>query len=165
MIMPDIPAIRELVPHSGAMVLLDRVVSADDDNLCAEVRIHAASMLADAHGVGAWVGIEYMAQAIAAHAGWKAWQKNQDVKVGFLLGSRKYQAGVSVFALGSVLRVHVHRVLQGENGLGAFDCRIDAVDHAEAIDTVAGAPSLATATVTVFQPDNVNQFLKDGKAG
>lgn len=153
------PAIRTLVPHSGAMVLLDRVVSADDDNLCAEVRIHAASMLADAHGVGAWVGIEYMAQAIAAHAGWKAWQKNQDVKVGFLLGSRKYQAGVPYFALGSVLRVHVHRVLQGENGLGAFDCRIDVMD------AVAGAPSLATATVTVFQPDNVNQFLKDGKAG
>lgn len=159
MTMPDIPAIRELVPHSGAMVLLDRVVSADDDNLCAEVRIHAASMLADAHGVGAWVGIEYMAQAIAAHAGWKAWQKNQDVKVGFLLGSRKYQAGVPVFALGSVLRVHVHRVLQGENGLGAFDCRIDLAEAAP------GAPSLATATVTVFQPDNVNQFLKDGKAG
>ena len=155
----SMPDIRSLVPHSGAMVLLDRVVSADDDNLCAEVRIHAASMLADAHGVGAWVGIEYMAQAIAAHAGWKALQRNQDVKVGFLLGSRKYQAMVPAFALGSVLRVHVHRVLQGENGLGAFDCRIDAVD------AVAGAPSLATATVTVFQPDNVNQFLKDGKAG
>ena len=155
----SMPDIRSLVPHSGAMVLLDRVVSADDDNLCAEVRIHAASMLADAHGVGAWVGIEYMAQAIAAHAGWKALQRNQDVKVGFLLGSRKYQAMVPAFALGSVLRVHVHRVLQGENGLGAFDCRIDAVDAA------AGAPSLATATVTVFQPDNVNQFLKDGKAG
>ena len=159
MTMPDIPAIRELVPHSGAMVLLDRVVSADDDNLCAEVRIHAGSMLAEAHGVGAWVGIEYMAQAIAAHAGWKAWQKNQDVKVGFLLGSRKYQAGVPLFALGSVLRVHVHRVLQGENGLGAFDCRIDAADAGQ------GAPALATATVTVFQPDNVNQFLEDGKAG
>ena len=156
MTMPDI---RTLVPHSGAMVLLDRVVSADDDNLCAEVCIHAASMLADAQGVGAWVGIEYMAQAIAAHAGWNALQKNQGVKVGFLLGSRKYQAGVPVFALGSVLRVHVHRVLQGENGLGAFDCRID---HA---DAAPGAPSLATATVTVFQPDNVNQFLKDGKAG
>ena len=58
-----------------------------------------------------------------------------------------------------VLRVHVHRVLQGENGLGAFDCRIDAADAGR------GAPALATATVTVFQPDNVNQFLEDGKAG
>jgi predicted hotdog family 3-hydroxylacyl-ACP dehydratase len=153
MAMPDM---RQLVPHSGPMVLLDRVLSADDDNLCAEVRIHAGSMLAYEHGVGAWVGIEYMAQAIAAHAGWKALQRDDSVKVGFLLGSRKYEARVPYFAPGSVLRVHVHRVLQGENGLGAFDCRIQVADAAD------DAPPLATATVTVFQPSNVNQFLEDG---
>ncbi len=153
MTMPDI---RTLVPHSGQMVLLDRVVSADADNLCAEVRIHAGSMLAGEAGVGAWVGIEYMAQAIAAHAGWLALERGDAVKVGFLLGSRKYEAKLSHFAPGSVLHVHAHRVLQAENGLGAFECRIDIVD---------GEAAAATATVTVFQPDNVNQFLKDGNAG
>ncbi|RFP11606.1 3-hydroxylacyl-ACP dehydratase [Duganella sp. BJB488] len=152
MTMPDV---RELVPHSGRMVLLDRVLSADDDNLCAEVRIHAGSMLAGEEGVGAWVGIEYMAQAIAAHAGWLALQRGEAVKVGFLLGSRKYASSVPLFATGSVLLVHVQRVLQGENGLGAFDCRID---------VAGGASAVGTATVTVFQPDNVNQFLKDGNA-
>ena len=151
----SLPNVRELVPHSGQMVLLDRVLSADDDNLCAEVRIHAGSMLAGEEGVGAWVGIEYMAQAIAAHAGWLAMQRGEAVKVGFLLGSRKYVCGVPLFANGSVLLVHVQRVLQGENGLGAFDCRID---------VAGGASAVATATVTVFQPDNVNQFLKDGNA-
>ncbi|WP_308495376.1 hotdog family protein [Duganella aceris] len=154
--MMTMPDIRALVPHSGQMVLLDRAVSADADNLCAEVRIHAGSMLAGEEGVGAWVGIEYMAQAIAAHAGWLALERGQEVKVGFLLGSRKYDAKVSHFAPGNVLRVHVHRVLQAENGLGAFECRID---------IVGGLAHAATATVTVFQPDNVNQFLKDGNAG
>jgi len=152
----NLPDIRTLVPHSGQMVLLDRAISADTDNFCAEVRIHADSMLATQDGVGAWVGIEYMAQAIAAHAGWRALQRGDEVKVGFLLGSRKYQASVAQFALGEVLRVHVHRVLQAENGLGAFECRID---------IVGGMAAAATATVTVFQPDNVNQFLKDGNAG
>ncbi|RFP14537.1 MULTISPECIES: hotdog family protein [unclassified Duganella] len=150
MTMPDV---RELVPHSGTMLLLDRVLSADTDNLCAEVTIHAGSTLAGEGGVGAWVGIEYMAQAIAAHAGWVAWQRSEAVKVGLLLGSRKYACGVPLFATGSVLRVHVHRVLQGENGLGAFDCRID---------VVGGASGVATATVTVYQPANVKQFLEDG---
>jgi predicted hotdog family 3-hydroxylacyl-ACP dehydratase len=135
------------------MVLLDRALSADADNLCAEVRIRADSMLAGEHGVGAWVGIEYMAQAIAAHAGWLALQRGEAVKVGFLLGSRKYETKLSYFAPGSVLHVHAHRVLQSENGLGAFECRIDIVD---------GVAAAATATVTVFQPDNVNQFFKDG---
>lgn len=153
MLMPDI---RKLVPHSGQMVLLDRAISADADNLCAEVCIHEGSMLAEATGVGSWAGIEYMAQAVAAHAGWLALQRGEEVKVGFLLGSRKYEASVPEFALGSVLRVYVHRVLQGDNGLGAFECRIDIVD---------GPASVATATVTVFQPHNVNQFLNDGNVG
>lgn len=153
MTMPDV---RALVPHSGQMVLLERVVSADQDNLCAEVRIHAGSVLAGSHGVGSWVGIEYMAQAISAHAGWLSRGRGEAVKVGFLLGSRRYDTSVPYFAFGSVLLVHVHRVLQAENGLGAFDCRIVSAD------ADADAAPLATATVTVFQPHNVNQFLLDG---
>jgi len=157
-----IPDVGTLVPHSGQMLLLERVVSADADNLCAQVRIHAGSVLATQQGVGSWVGIEYMAQAIAAHAGWLALQRGDAVKVGFLLGSRKYEASVPYFSLGSLLSVHIHRVLQAENGLGAFDCRIVSAGSDGGSAGDAGAASLATATVTVFQPDNVNQFLKDG---
>nr|WP_317202904.1 3-hydroxylacyl-ACP dehydratase [Janthinobacterium sp.] len=135
------------------MLLLDRVVSADAENLCAEVRIHAASMFCDGRAVGAWVGVEYMAQAIAAHAGFLARGRGEAVKVGFLLGARRYEARCPEFAVGAVLRVHVHCALRGENGLGAFECRI--VDG-------CGAPgaALATATITVFQPENVNDFLQ-----
>lgn len=151
MTMPDI---RTLVPHSGQMVLLDRVLSADADNLCAEVRIHAGSILAGEQGVGAWVGIEYMAQAIAAHAGYLARMAGAPVKIGFLLGARRYDAQLPWFVAGSVLQVHVHQALQGDNGLGAFECRIDA----------AGI-MLAQATVTVFQPENAKQFLQDSSNG
>jgi predicted hotdog family 3-hydroxylacyl-ACP dehydratase len=150
------PDIRELVPHSGAMVLLDRVLSADAENLCAEVAIHAGSVFCDAPsaGVGSWVGIEYMAQAIAAHAGYLARQAGAPVKIGFLLGARRYEAQVPVFAAGSVLQVHVQQALQGENGLGAFECRIE----------MAGAV-LAQATITVFQPEDAKQFLQESMNG
>ncbi len=149
------PDIATLVPHAAPMLLLDRVLSADTDDLCAEVRIHAGSMFFDAlaDGVGSWVGMEYMAQAIAAHAGWLALQRGDAVKVGFLLGSRKYEAARPLFAADCVLQVHVHRVLQGENGLGAFECRIEDANQ-----------MAATATITVFQPNNVNEFLQDGSA-
>lgn len=150
------PDIDGLVPHSGAMSLLDKVVSADAENLCAEVRIHAGSVFYDAqeNGVGSWVGIEYMAQAIAAHAGYLARQAGEPVKIGFLLGARRYEALLPLFGEGGVLQVHVHRALQGDNGLGAFECRIDA----------AGV-TLAQATVTVFQPENATQFLQDSSNG
>ncbi|WP_371870471.1 ApeP family dehydratase [Pseudoduganella flava] len=135
------------------MVLLDSVVSAGDDDLCAQVAIRPDSMFCDGAAVGSWVGIEYMAQAIAAHAGWLARRRGDAVKVGFLLGSRKYEAAVPAFAVGAVLHVHAHRALQGDNGLGAFECRIE----------VEGR-TVATATVTVYQPDNVNEFLQGGTA-
>lgn len=146
-----LPAIRDVVPHSGEMVLLDRLLAVDDETLCAEVRIESSTLFCEAHGVGSWVGIEYMAQAIAAHAGYLATIKGEPVKVGFLLGSRRYEASVPLFALGSVLHIHVLRAMQGDNGLGAFECRIE--------DSTSGTV-LANATVTVFQPDNVRDFLQ-----
>ena len=150
------PGIGELVPHSGAMVLLDRVFSADAENLCAEVTIHAGSVFYDAPsaGVGSWVGIEYMAQAIAAHAGYLARLAGAPVKIGFLLGARRYEAQLPLFVDGSVLQVHVQQALQGENGLGAFECRIE----------MAGAV-LAQATITVFQPEDAKQFLQESMNG
>ncbi|MCC7599506.1 hotdog family protein [Janthinobacterium sp. FW305-129] len=150
------PDIRELVPHSGPMVLLDRVLSADAENLCAEVAIHAGSVFYEATsaGVGSWVGIEYMAQAIAAHAGYLARLAGAPVKIGFLLGARRYEAQVPLFVNGSVLQVHVQQALQGENGLGAFECRIE----------MAGAV-LAQATITVFQPEDAKQFLQESMNG
>lgn len=150
------PGIGELVPHSGAMVLLDRVLSADAENLCAEVTIHAGSVFYDAPsaGVGSWVGIEYMAQAIAAHAGYLARLAGAPVKIGFLLGARRYEAQLPLFVDGSVLQVHVQQALQGENGLGAFECRIE---MARAV--------LAQATITVFQPEDAKQFLQESMNG
>ena len=73
------------------------------------------------------------------------------MRVGFLLGTRRYSCTVPAFTAGSTLDIHVRCALQGETGLGAFDCRI--------VDAERGA-ELATATITVFQPENVEEFLQ-----
>ena len=143
--------IRALVPHSGPMVLLDRVISADENSLCAEVIIHADGIFCAAEGVGAWVGMEYMAQAIAAYVGYRAQLRGEPVKIGFLLGARRYECSRPLFALGSVLRVYVRRVWQSENGLGSFECRIDDPEG-----------QVATAMLTVFQPEHAHDFLEAG---
>jgi len=148
MTMPDI---RSLVPHGGPMVLLDRVISVDEDSLLAEVRIRSDSLFCNVDGVGAWVGIEYMAQAIGAWAGYTAQLRGEAVKLGFLLGTRRYECSRPIFVLGSVLRVHIQRVFQDENGLGSFECYIDDEEG-----------RIATASVSVFQPPNVDDFLPGG---
>lgn len=147
----SLPDIRTLVPHSGTMSLLGRLLAADDETLCAEVAIGPGTLFCEGGQVGAWVGVEYMAQAVAAHAGYCALLRGERPKVGFLLGTRRYQCGVAGFAAGTVLKVHVQRALQGENGLGAFECRIE--DAGSGIE-------LASATITVFQPENVNEFMQ-----
>ena len=141
--------IRSLIPHAGPMVLLDRVISVDEDSLCAEVSIRSNTLFCGPDGVGAWVGIEYMAQAIAAWAGYTAQLRGEPVKLGFLLGTRRYESSRPIFVLGSVLRVHVQRLFQNENGLGLFECFIDNEEG-----------RVASATVTVFQPPNVDDFLQ-----
>ena len=121
----DLPDIRQLVPHAGAMVLLDRVVSADEENLCAEVRIRRDSLFCLDGAVGSWVGIEYMAQAIGAYAGYSARLRGEPLKLGYLLGTRCYQCTRPFFPVGALLRIHVKRVLQSANGLASFECRIE----------------------------------------
>jgi predicted hotdog family 3-hydroxylacyl-ACP dehydratase len=138
----------ELVPHSGRMRLLDRAIEGDEDSLLASVEIRADSMFYDGHGVGSWVGIEYMAQAVAAWAGWRARLAGGAPKVGFLLGSRRFSTSRAHFQCGEVLLVHAQRQFQAGNGLGHFDCTL----------VIAGV-QVAEAALNVFEPEDVSQFL------
>ncbi len=159
----NLPPVALLLPHGGAMVLLDRLLALDDYSVCAEVTIGAASVFHDpiAGGVGAWVGIEYMAQAIAAHAGHAALQRGEPARVGFLLGARRYEARQPLFPVGSVLHIHARRALQGDNGLMTFDCSIDIAGDDDG-DGDGDRRLAATATVAVFQPPDASVFLQYG---
>ncbi|MDK2124913.1 hotdog family protein [Parachitinimonas caeni] len=144
--------IADIVPHAGKMSLLDRALEGDDASLLAEVTIRPDSLFFDGAGVGAWVGIEYMAQAIAAWAGWQSRQQGEAPKVGFLLGTRRYECNRAHFLLGETLQIEVHRQFQADNGLSQFECAI----------CIQGEP-VANAALTAFRPDNVEQFLQGGR--
>jgi len=143
-----LPPILDLVPHSGPMSLLDRVIAVEGERLSAEVVVPADGLFSHDGGVGAWVGIEYMAQAIAAWAGWQARQLGEPPRIGLLLGTRRYRCGVARFAARQRLQVDIERGYQADNGLGQFECRIH-VDGEE----------LASATLTVFGPNDPSAFL------
>ncbi|HEX6770115.1 MAG TPA: hotdog family protein [Candidatus Binatia bacterium] len=136
----NLPDITDLLPHSGPMVLLDRVVAADDENLCAEVRVRADSLFYVDGGIGGWVGLEYMAQAIGAYAGYRARLRGEPVRIGYLLGTRHYECKQPIFVLGSLLKIYVKRMFQSDEGLASFDCHIEDEKG-----------TLASANLTVFQ--------------
>jgi len=147
----ELPDIRTLLPHSGPMVLLDRAVSADEESLCAEVRIRSESLFCVDGGVGAWVGLEYMAQAIGAYAGYVARLRREPIKLGYLLGTRCYECSRSVFPVGTLLRIYVKRILQSDNGLGSFECRIEDENGL-----------IASGNLSVFQPSDEGAFPGPG---
>ena len=114
----------DYVPHRGAMSLLDAVEAIDDHGVVALVTPPASGLFTVRGGVPAWVGIEYMAQAVAAWSGGRARAAGGSPRIGYLLGTRRYEARVPLFAAGAVLRVEAHCELMGDNGLGMFECRI-----------------------------------------
>ena len=91
-----------------------------------------------------WVGIEWMAQAVAAWSGVQAVEAGQPPAVGFLLGSRRYEAKVAYFALGEPVRIEVFLDFRADNGLGAF--RGQLLDQQGQL--------LASGTLNVYQPDS-----------
>lgn len=140
--------IENYVPHRGAMLLLDRLLAADDESAVAEVTVPRDGLFLHDAGMPSWVGIEYMAQTVAAWAGWRALQKGRAVQVGFLLGSRRYETAQPFFAPGTRLTVSVRCELLGGNGLGMFDCRIEA----------DGERALASALISVFEPGDGSAY-------
>ena len=126
--------VSELLPHSGDMLLLDELVSYDGESLVATVTIKESapffrtagdSTTDGVAGVPAWVGIEYMAQAIAAWSGMRGREEGLRPKPGFLIGTRKYLSNRSVFPLHSLLSIEV-KLRDKHDNLGVFDCEIRA---------------------------------------
>jgi predicted hotdog family 3-hydroxylacyl-ACP dehydratase len=104
----EFPEIGELVPHSGAMLLLRRVVEHDEDRTVCELDpADSGPFLSPEGEVPAWVALEYMAQCAAAHAGLLARAAGGVAGTGMLLGTRRLRLAVDGFPAGETLRVTV----------------------------------------------------------
>lgn len=147
--------IAQVVPHQGAMLLLDEILRWDDTYLCASTHILPAMPMADGHGLPAWAGLELMAQATAALAGCRARRQGLPVQPGFLVGTRRYSANCNYFPLGARLEIQVRQGLSGGNGLQVFDCAL--------AGTGIHANISAHAGINIFQPDNPQQFIQDNR--
>ena len=121
---PVYPPIVELVPHRPPMLLLDRVLSYDGECVICEAVLGPGSPFVDGDEVPAVVGIEYMAQTIAAGAGLSARDKGEaSTRMGFLLGCRNLAIAVDSFQVGDRLTIEARRTW-GENELGSFACKV-----------------------------------------
>lgn len=140
--------IAELLPHAGEMILLDAVLEHGPEHALCTRRVPNDGLLHDADGtLPAWVGVELMAQAIAAWAGCQARETGAPVRLGFLLGTRHYTCNVAAFVPGIELRIEARRDFHDESGMGVFACHIEAPGV------------LAEARLTVFSPPDASALF------
>ncbi len=141
--------ISNLVPHRGPMLLIDRLLEDDADLVRVEAIVKPDQLFLTPQGLPAWVGIELMAQTVASWAGLRALEKHEPVKLGFLLGTRRYECSRPYFPVGSRLEIEARQELVAESGLAVFACRL-----------MLEGELLATAQLNAFQPPNVEEYLR-----
>ncbi|KAB0643706.1 hotdog family protein [Burkholderia latens] len=148
----DIPVgnVTDVLPHRGTMLLLDAIERCSATGIEVTAIARRDAWYADGNGaMPAWIGIELMAQAIAAHVGLLAAHAGGRAKPGVLLGANRYVAHRPAFGADTVLRIMARELLRGDEGHGAYECAI----HAE------GA-CFAEAVVKVYQPDDFQSFIE-----
>ena len=146
--------IESYVPHRDGMLLVDAIVSADQTSIEVEARVRPDRWYSDSAGaMPAWIGIELMAQTVAAHVGHLSHMRGLPPKQGVLLGTRCYESTTPVFAADTALRVKAIEVYQDAAGFGAYDCEI-----------CSGERLLASASLKVFQPDDFRSFVESAYA-
>lgn len=146
--------VEALVPHSGRMMLLDRFVRDGEGWAEAELRIGEDRLFCEpGKGVPGWIGIEYMAQAVAMYAGLRSRRQGREVEKGLLVGTRRYECAVEYFPVGSLLLVRIEEeILDGPAGV--FTCTIS--DRKGDI--------LAESRLNVYVPEDQQAFFKEQTA-
>jgi predicted hotdog family 3-hydroxylacyl-ACP dehydratase len=141
--------LADVLPHGPGMLLLDRIAGYTPDSLNCEVDVKPGTKFCDGRAVPAWVGLEYMAQALGAFTGIARLQEDKPVQLELLLGSRAYDCAVPEFRVGQTLAVSARLLFWDDDGVCAFACEIREQGRL-----------LASAEVKGYEPDDIEPFLR-----
>lgn len=146
--------VSELLPHRAGMLLIDSVSRFDRSEIVVRASSSAQAWYADSDGgMPAWIGIELMAQAVAAWVGLCAREAGVAIKPGVLLGCRHYLSQSARFGAGVELSIVARPIYRDENGMGSFECEI-----------LADGRAVVDATINVFEPEDFTVFLQQRRA-
>lgn len=153
--MNSLPTIAEILPHKAPLLLLDELLECGDEHVACGVTITASALFCEAgKGVPAWVGLEYMAQTVAAYSGVDEVRQGISPTIGLLLGSRRYRSEVDYFSMGTRLRIVAQLLLRDEHDLVAFDCSI-----------YSGDTVLARGDLKAYRPKDVHAVIRGDRIG
>lgn len=139
---------RRFVPHREPLLLLDNIIEHDRETLVATYQVKETPW--PASGMPAYIGIEIIAQAVAALETARSQNGDGSPALGVLLGTRSYRSAVANFPVGTTLTVRVTEKMADPSGFGAFQGTLYAEDGAMA----------AEALVKVYRPDDFWNYIR-----
>jgi predicted hotdog family 3-hydroxylacyl-ACP dehydratase len=148
----EFPPIAALLPHAGAMRLLERVLAHDEQQTRCAVAPPGALFRAARGGVPAWVALEYMAQCAAADGCLRRRARGLPLEPALLIGSRRVTFRCAGFDAAQRLEVTV-RHAAGRRELLAFDCAV--------FDAHGGEPLVAGRLNVLPGRSGRTRFLHD----
>lgn len=133
--------VAHLLPHSGRMVMIDRLLHYDAHGAVTESDADARHIFAENGVLPAWAFLEIMAQAIGVLVGARAEDAGEPIRLGFLLGTRLLTLHHGDLPLPATLRSEVQESTHDYSGFGVFDCHL-----------YHGTTLLAEAALNVYMP-------------
>jgi len=146
--------VERLVPHARPMLLLDALIASDGPCGSAVATIRPGNPFLKGEAVPALVGLEYLAQTVAAHGGYQARQHGTPVRGGFLLGTPQLTLHTDEFPIGIRLRMDVEAVFEDEELL-RFSGKIFDLENERL---------LVEGQLTIYQPANIAAFLAEARS-
>ena len=117
--------IEQLMPHTKPMVLLDRLVNWGDYFTECLVEHQCDNGFWNAHQqIPAYVGLEYMAQTIAVYSGILATLAGEGIRVGYLLGTRKFDTNQHFMHRDQPVTIRVEEQFRNDDNVAVFDCEL-----------------------------------------
>lgn len=144
---------REYLPHEPPMVMIEGAEDIAEGEAAARAIVSPLGMFFEPRldGVPSCAALEYMAQTMAFAVGARRRRRQQEPKVGFVLGSRKLEVSIPVFRRDENYRIHV-RCEYTDEEFASFDCEI----------TESTGKIVARGRLTAFQPEitDTNPIMK-----
>lgn len=136
------------VMHRDPLLLLDTLVECEGETTVCEWCVDPDdSFVEPGKGVPAYVGVEFMAQCVAVHAGVRARAEGFGPPLGFLLGTRHFTASLTHFEVAETYRATCRELIRDSSGMGSYECSV-----------VHGDTVVATARLAVLEKERGNRL-------
>lgn len=115
--------IASILPHSGNMLFIDKIISMTENTIHTQTSIKPNNPFLEQNGFPTYKALEFLAQSLGILKDTHQ-NKQECSKLGFLLGVRNMEVYIPYLQVGELLNIHSQTSIQDAWGSGIYDCKM-----------------------------------------